>query len=324
MTLRFDRSLRLPPDEFFATTSPKSGICIHHTVGGSAKSTFDWWQQDRSKEGSRLKVGTAFVIDHDGTVFEVFDPAAWAYQFGLPWAATKKLAFEQRFIGIEIASEGALIERDGQLYCFDRVSDRTKVNRADAFDFGKDFRGYRYFDRYAEAQVVALTELINDLCTRFPVPRRVPDGFLEFFGDALAGFEGIIGHTMVRTDKTDPLPDTAFWQRVVRDCRLTAVPIGPAAPPGGRMSDADIEALFHQNADQLVKMNVAAAGLVSALLDELERAGRKTYIRLKNPVARGHKVDYDFVQGDRRLVATLANALGFKTVSDTRLEVHGG
>jgi hypothetical protein len=90
------------------------------------------------------------------------------------------------------------------------------------------------------------------------------------------------------------------------------------------MSDAEIEALFQHNADQLAKMNVAAAGLVSALLDELERAGRKTYVRLKNPAARGHKVDYDFVQGDRRLVATLANALGFKSVSDTRLEVHGG
>ncbi len=226
MTLRIDRSLRLPAGEFFETAESKSGIAIHHTVGGSATSTFNWWMQDRTKEGSRLKVGTAFIIEGDGTVFEVFDPAAWAYQFGLEWPATKKLAFEKRFIGIEIASEGALIEHDGQLYCFDRVSERTRKARAEAFDFGRDYRGYRYFDRYEEAQVVALVELINELCDRFSIARRVPERFLDFYGDTLAGFEGIIGHTMVRKDKTDPLPDRAFWERVVGGCRLTQVPIG--------------------------------------------------------------------------------------------------
>lgn len=325
MATRIDRSLRLPAGEFFETAESKSGIAIHHTVGGSATSTFKWWLQDRTKQGSRLKVGTAFIIDRDGTVFEVFDPTAWAYQFGLPWPATKKLAFEKRFIGIEIASEGALIESEGELYCFDRVSDRTRKARAEAFDFGRDYRGYRYFDRYEEAQAAALIELIDELCDRFSISRRVPDGFLDFYGDTLSRFDGIIGHTMVRNDKTDPLPDRAFWERIVAGCRLERVSVGEdVAPQGGGMNDVDIEELFRQNADQLTKMNVAAAGLVSALLDELERAGRKTYIRLKNPAPRGHSVDYEFVRGDRRLVSTLANGLGFKSVTKTRLEVHSG
>jgi hypothetical protein len=30
-------------------------------------------------------VATAYVIDRDGTVFELFDPAAWAFHLGLPW-----------------------------------------------------------------------------------------------------------------------------------------------------------------------------------------------------------------------------------------------
>lgn len=325
MPLPIDRSLRLPAGEFFETPEPKSGIAIHHTVGGSAASTFSWWLQDRTKEGSRLKVGTAFIIDHDGTVFEVFDPAAWAYQFGLPWPVSKKLAFERRFIGIEIASEGALIERDGQLYCFDRVSERTRKAREGTFDFGRDYRGYRYFDRYQEPQVVALVELINDLCDRLVIARRVPEELLEFYGDALAGFEGVIGHTMVRSDKTDPLPDHTFWERVVRECRLTPVPIDQApARQGGRMNDVDVEALFLHNADQINQLDPAAAGAVSALLAELERDGRDTYIRLTKPVRRGHKVAYEFVKGDRTLVARAARALGFARVTDDTLEVSHG
>jgi len=90
------------------------------------------------------------------------------------------------------------------------------------------------------------------------------------------------------------------------------------------MNDIEIEALFRHNADQITQMNAAAGGLVSALIDELERAGRKTYIRLKKPAPRGHTVAYELVQGNHRLVATLANALGFKTVTDTKLEVHSG
>jgi hypothetical protein len=325
VALRFQRGLRLPAGEFFDTAEPKSGICIHHTVGGSAESTYKWWLQDRGKDGAGIKVGTSFIIDGDGTVFEVFDPRAWAYQFGLPWVATKKIAFEKRFIGIEIASEGALIEQDGQLYCFDRVSDRTKKPRTDAFDYGQPYRGYRYFDRYEEPQIAALIELINLLCDQHAIPRDVPDGFLDFHGERLADFKGIIGHTMVRTDKTDPLPDVAFWNRVAAECRLRAIPASPApVTPGGRMNDLDVEALFLHNAAQIDQLNVAAGGVVSALLAELEAVSRSTYIRLRNPVKKGHKVEYELVKGDRRLVGSLARALGFKTITDTTLEVHGG
>lgn len=303
----------------------------------------------------------------------MFDPEGWAYQFGLRWPVARKLRFEQRFIGIEIASEGALVESDGQLYCFDRISDRTRKPAAEAYDHGTPYRGYRYFDRYEEPQIETLIALVNELCDRFAIPRRIPDRFLDYYGEQLESFEGVIGHNMVRPDKTDPLPDPAFWQRVVDGCGLTPVSIGaphaaavpvaagtaaPAAAHAGAATtggaaaaagaapvtdaygpaaaarasgasgaaarataptpapaaasaaarDVDIEALHRHNAEQLNRMNVAAAGVVSALLDELERAGRRTYIRLDNAAERGHTVDYTLVRGDRALVARVARA----------------
>ncbi|HEX7119183.1 MAG TPA: hypothetical protein VF212_10360 [Longimicrobiales bacterium] len=49
-----DRTLRLPEGEYFAGPFAKSGIALHHTVGGSAKSTFQWWLRDRNAAGARL------------------------------------------------------------------------------------------------------------------------------------------------------------------------------------------------------------------------------------------------------------------------------
>jgi hypothetical protein len=114
VTLHIDRSLRLPEAEYFPGAERKSGIAIHHTVGGSAQSTFEWWLADRTNGGRPELTATAYIVARDGTIHEVFDPSAWAYQFGLTWPVAARLRFERRFVGVELASAGGLIERAGQ------------------------------------------------------------------------------------------------------------------------------------------------------------------------------------------------------------------
>jgi N-acetyl-anhydromuramyl-L-alanine amidase AmpD len=217
--MTINRSFRLPDTDYFAGPFKKTGICIHHTVGGTAASTMDWWLRDGKQ------VGTAYIIDRDGTIYEVFDPKAWAWQFGLRWPVARKTPFERRFIGIEIASEGGLIESNGNLYCFDRVTDKTKKSREEALDYGKDYRGYRYFDKYETAQMNSLIELLNHLLSEFQIPRVHPDKPLAYYGDWLEKFKGIIGHTMVRKDKSDPIPDPLLWEHIRRDCNVTPVTV---------------------------------------------------------------------------------------------------
>lgn len=317
-----DRSLTLPVGEFFEPAGQKNGICIHHTVGGTARSTYDWWRKDRSADGTGRRVGTAYLIERDGSIHEVFAPEAWAYQFGLSWRVDRKLAFEKRFIGIELASVGPLLEKDGAFYCFDRVDNKTRVDKRTVFDFGKTWRGYRYWTRYPEAQVDALIELIDDLCARFLIERRVPSDFTRFYGEELFDFEGVIGHTMVRTDKTDPNPDTEFWRRVVRDCGLQSVAIGSTPPPagGGRITDVQVAALLADNARQVDLLERGARGLVLSLLDELARDGRRSYIRLSHATPNGNSVRYELVHGDPSLVPLAAKSLGFKSWSNHLLE----
>ena len=87
------------------------------------------------------------------------------------------------------------------------------------------------------------------------------------------------------------------------------------------MTSESLDQLFEHNVQQLNQLNVDAGSMVKGLLLELERGDRKTYIRLRNPAQAGHTIEYEFVQGDQSLVGRLARALGFKSVTDSRLEV---
>lgn len=310
-------TLRLDTTQYFPVEVEKSGLCIHHTVGGSARSTFDFWQSNADK------VGTAYIIDRDGTIYEVFPPRAWAFQFGLKWPDAARIKFEKRFVGIELASEGGLTQSQGKLYCFDRAGVQSCERLASsAFDFGTTWRSYRFYDKYDDPQLPALLSLINHLCDTLSIPRQVPSRFLDCYGDTLRNFQGVIGHTMVRPDKTDPLPDVAFWGRVVKECGLTAVADADAtaAPAAGGMRPDQISALFEANVQVINQMNVAAGSMVKGLIQELCRDDRNTYLRLSKPAPDGHKVTYSLEQGSADLVGRIGRALGL-TIGPAQIEV---
>ena len=285
-------------------------------MGATAESTFACWKN------SKELIGTAYIIERNGTIYEVFDPTAWAWQFGLAWEHEQKIAFEKRFIGIEIASEGGLIEHETKLYCFKTISDKTCKNRAEIFDYGQDYRGYRYFDRYEQKQIDSLALLINELCTRFNIERKTPADSLAYYGEALLTFKGIIGHAMVRKDKSDPLPDTTLWQTLISNCALETVTVNAQITRKEKnLTDTEKDSLFISNVAEINKMDVSAGSQVKGLIMELAKGQRNTYIRLEGASAGGHSVNYFFLQGDAGLVFRIADALGFAKVTGSVLEV---
>lgn len=88
------------------------------------------------------------------------------------------------------------------------------------------------------------------------------------------------------------------------------------------MNQQEIDALFEHNVQEINKMNVSAGSMIKGLIMELERKNRNTYIKLRDAEEEGHKIYYDFVSGKKHLVARIARALGFKTVTDELLEVR--
>ncbi len=195
--LPIDRSLRLPDDQYVMEETPKSAVYLHHTVGGSARSTFNWWLDDPRR------IATPYIIARDGTIYEVFDPKYWAWHLGI-----KDSNEERRTIGIELASEGGLIRRGQYLYAFDGakrlyhlVNDEGKY-----YDHGTKYRGYRYFDAYDDAQFESLWKLCIVLSVDFEIERRTPADHFNTDLRKWHGFEGFLSHVHVRTDKNDVHP----------------------------------------------------------------------------------------------------------------------
>jgi N-acetyl-anhydromuramyl-L-alanine amidase AmpD len=203
-------TLRLPQSEYFNAPQKKDLIILHHTVGGSAKSTFDYWRTDPEH------IGTAYIIERDGTIYEVFPPECWAYHLGLKIGPMGVV--DKRSIGIEIASEGALLEREGKYYAFGRMTEQTAFTGA-VFDNKTVWRDYRYFAQYTPAAIASACQLVDKLLTQFSIPRQTPLNRTECDLAAYRHYKGVLTHCQLRSDKTDVHPGFA-WDQLIASCKL--------------------------------------------------------------------------------------------------------
>ncbi len=206
-----NKTVRLEAKDYIPTETKKDLIVLHHTVGGTALSTINYWKTDPNR------IATAYIVERDGVVYEVFDPKYWAFHLGLKGSGG---AVDKRSIGIEIASEGGLTQRDGKLYCFGVVSERT-LFKQEYYDNEMTWREYRFFDAYSAPQISAVSELIARLCEQFNIPRQTPANHFDA-DDSYRQFAGILGHHHLRPDKSDVHPGFR-WQRVVDECKLAVV-----------------------------------------------------------------------------------------------------
>lgn len=205
-------TLRLGGGQYYAEARAKSLLVIHHTVGRSARSTLEWWRADPRR------IGTAYLIDRDGTVYETFPAKYWAHHVGV----AGDVELEKRTIGIELASEGPLIAKNGFLAFYNPKTGRGRLHTDPVVDLGREWRSYRYFDAYEPAQIAALLGLVDQLCDRFHIPRRCPADAWGF-DERWRSFEGVVSHSHLRADKTDIHP-LGPWRELKTYCRLEEIP----------------------------------------------------------------------------------------------------
>ena len=194
-------TLRLPKSQYFPGTYEKDLLVMHHTAGGSAASSVASWK------ATATRVATAYLVERDGTVYEVMPPEAAAGNLGLGGRQ------ETRSIGIEICNYGWLKKGpDGKC----RAWTGTVVDHVTE----APWRGERYWETYPEVQVAASINLARYLLDRFGVAAGgrldadVADEDREHTDFARwKAFRGILSHYHVRADKTDVSP--AFpWERL--------------------------------------------------------------------------------------------------------------
>jgi N-acetyl-anhydromuramyl-L-alanine amidase AmpD len=199
----------LPAKEFIGEVAVKDLVVLHFTAGASARSAYDSWM------ANPVRVATAYIVDPDGSIYETFDPAFWAFHLGVK--GTSK--HDRRSIGIEMANVGPLKPSPsdpralnwwpndwGQKWC--TVEETGSYVKS-------SFRGIDFFASFPSAQVDAAAQLVRWLCERFGINKTIPPAArrMEFDAGYFAGYQGVAAHHNFRNDKWDTGP--AFdWGRL--------------------------------------------------------------------------------------------------------------
>jgi len=103
------RDVRLPAGHYHPQQYQKDLVVLHFTAGSSVSGAVNHWQT------LAAAVGTAYVLDRAGVLYEIFDPRCWAHHLGIPGAASENYRHDQRSIGIEIVNVGPLRRFGGAL-----------------------------------------------------------------------------------------------------------------------------------------------------------------------------------------------------------------
>lgn len=201
-------SLALSSSQYYPVETRKDLLILHFTAGGTARSAVETWK------ATPEHVATAYVVDVDGTIYEVFPPTCWAYHLGVKGAT----AHERRSIGIEIVNVGPLQpgERNGALNWWPKSWGQQYCSLDDTGKYVESpYRGKRYFAAFPEPQMQAVAGLVRHMCQQFDIPRQLAPSSrrLECDQAFFDSYKGIATHVNFRPDKWDIGP--AFdWDRL--------------------------------------------------------------------------------------------------------------
>ena len=205
-----------PDTKFFKEDYHKKQVVLHHTISGpSIDGDIESWINNK------YNIGTAIIIDRAGTPWQLFSSRFWAYHLG---AGNHDL--DRHSIGIELDNWGGLTPGNGTLKVFrperPRIFNwRLKNTSAqkyytyygNAVDvpmqyYPDGFRGYQYYEKYTEAQIRTLGELLLFWRNKYGIPLTYNESMWDVSPKALSSVPGVWTHVSYRADKSDCHPQT--------------------------------------------------------------------------------------------------------------------
>ena len=195
----------LTKGQYVTNVTEKIAAFLHHTVSTNAMSAWRWWNS------TKARVGTAHIIDRDGSIIECFDPNFWAWHLGVPGDDDY---FEKYGLGIEIVSAGPLYFEEGEYRFYPLWPNKlryTTIPEEEVYTFpkGKEWKGHQYWHKYTEDQIDAVVWLLGKYTIDFPKLKfeNNLDKFYEYNPDVIKnGLPGLWSHSTVREDKSDIFP----------------------------------------------------------------------------------------------------------------------
>ena len=187
--------VKFPDNQFYKEVHTKNQVVIHHTVSGAnPTNVINAWTTNAER------VATAFVIGGDGTIAQAFSSKYWAHHLGLKKANNTIL--NQQSIGIEVCNWGGITEKEGKFY----TAYNKEIAKELLIDYGKTWRGYRYFHKYTAAQIESLRQLLVYLCDTYKISKEYHPKIWDIDNEALTGKNGVFTHVSYRADKSDMHP----------------------------------------------------------------------------------------------------------------------
>lgn len=213
--------VEFPHAQYFRVDHPKTQIVLHHSAGwDNARGMFRGWAEDKER------VATCCGIIDNGTIFQIFSSAYWAYHVNIASKGNKQVKedpiyapyfpkavdIENRTIGVEVCAWGGLVLIDGRYHTWasKRVNPKHKteitVDERKVVYYPDGFRGYNYFEAYTDAELESLWKLLRHWCQRYSIPTCTVGDIFELNVDAFKGTPGIYTHCSYRIDKQDMHP----------------------------------------------------------------------------------------------------------------------
>lgn len=204
--MKINKLYSLKDNQYYKTEQPKKIIFLHHTVSGKGvEGDINWWNTTPDK------IATAFIIDREKGIYQVFEEKYWAHHLGITSSLLKEFkssVSNQRLnelsIGIEVDSWGGLTKgKDGQWYA---SNGKILIPKDQVQEYPKGYRGFFAFEKYSTKQIEDLRQLLISLNEKYKIPLTYNEEMWDVNRKALAGTHGIWSHTSVRRDKSDCHP----------------------------------------------------------------------------------------------------------------------
>jgi N-acetyl-anhydromuramyl-L-alanine amidase AmpD len=197
------KQVRLKDNQYFAESSPKTQIYLHHTAGnGNAEGVSRYWN------GNDSRIATAFIIGENGTIVQCFSSKHWAWHLGIDQEdfarnGAKYSNLNKLSVGIEVCNWGYLKKKGDKFYNYAG----GVVNPSYVTELDQPYKGYKYWYKYSDAQIESLRQLVEYLCETYDIPKDYRSEIWSIDKEAFKGTKGIFTHNSVRKDKSDMYPD---------------------------------------------------------------------------------------------------------------------
>jgi len=187
------KSVPFPDSQYFKQEYQKTQIVLHHTMSGNGVSgDIATWEADPKR------IATCIIIDRDGVPWQLFSSKYWAGHIG-----ASNLWLDRHSIGVELDNWGWLIPDNGayRTYYGNIVDVSTQY-------YPNGFRGYQYYERYTDAQIKTLGELLLFWNKKYNIPLTYNEDMWNVSLKALTGQKGVWTHVSYRPapEKTDCHP----------------------------------------------------------------------------------------------------------------------